>query len=257
VDRIEIAPWDPEETVGRLWHAVASRLDAPAAHADAGVDLASVQGRLAIFFRALGGGAGVELRPAAREASRQRLSWRRRMSETHERVERPAFDGEALRLPARIDAFPDPALNEGLYFWLTAAAAHAPAPAPAPQADPPRADLAALAAAAMTRTTLEACPGLDEPRGAVAESRIAGLGPGFYTRLGAALRPATAGLAAGALPAPLLAAAVLVVAAAKAEIILARYLALAAAPVWLSGFRAGVRGLAVALLAVWAAPALL
>ena len=27
--RIDFEPWEPEETVGKLWHAFASRLDAP------------------------------------------------------------------------------------------------------------------------------------------------------------------------------------------------------------------------------------
>lgn len=53
--RVEIEPWEPEETVGKLWHAYASRLDAPGTHDGARVDLSEVGGRLAILFRALGG----------------------------------------------------------------------------------------------------------------------------------------------------------------------------------------------------------
>ena len=48
--RIEIEPWEPEETIGKLWHAFASRLDAPQVHHGAAVDLSEVSGRLAVFF---------------------------------------------------------------------------------------------------------------------------------------------------------------------------------------------------------------
>ncbi len=50
------------------------------------------------------------------------------------------------------------------------------------------------------------------------------------------------------------AAALLALAGLKAEIILGRYLALRAAPVWLSGFRAAIVLLLVILYAVWLAP---
>ena len=65
--KIDIEPWEPEETVGKLWHAFASRLDAPVSHQDGEVGLDEVGGRLAVFFRALGGGHAVEIRPAAPE----------------------------------------------------------------------------------------------------------------------------------------------------------------------------------------------
>ena len=53
--RIDFEPWEPEETIGKLWHSFASRLDAPEAHEEAGVDLSEVGGRLAVLFRGLGG----------------------------------------------------------------------------------------------------------------------------------------------------------------------------------------------------------
>lgn len=45
--RIDFEPWEPEETVGKLWHNFASRLDAPKAHDEAAVNLTEVGGRLA------------------------------------------------------------------------------------------------------------------------------------------------------------------------------------------------------------------
>ena len=63
---IEFEPWEPEETVGKLWHAYASRLDAPSVHDGARVGLHEVGGRLAVLFRGLGGSPAVEIKPVAR-----------------------------------------------------------------------------------------------------------------------------------------------------------------------------------------------
>lgn len=156
---IPFEPWEPEESVGKLWHAFASRLDAPEVHHGAAVDLDEVGGRLAVFFRGLGGSSSVEIKAVAPESSRHRLSWRRRFGATVERITRASFDGEALRLPERIADFPHREANLSLYFWLTASAAHAPSPIT--EQDPLRADLRALAAGQkMMRDTLAACPGL-------------------------------------------------------------------------------------------------
>ena len=156
---LDIEPWEPEESVGKLWHAFASRLAVPAAHDGAAVELDAVAGRLAVLFRGLGGGAAVAIGAAAREASTHRRGWRQRLGTTHERLERPSFDGEALRLPARIAVFPDRDDNIALYFWLAAAAAHARLPRA--HRDPLVADVLALrAAGAMTSATLDDCPGL-------------------------------------------------------------------------------------------------
>ena len=48
--KIEFEPWEPEETVGKLWHTYASRLDAPTVHQGARVDLNQVGARLAVLF---------------------------------------------------------------------------------------------------------------------------------------------------------------------------------------------------------------
>ncbi len=159
VGRIEIEPWEPEETVGKLWHAFASRLDAPQVHHGASVDLSEVSGRLAVFFRGLGGAHSVELRAVSPEVSRHRLSLLRRLGAEAERVPRASFDGEILRLPERLAVFPRREANGALYLWLAAAAAHAPPLVP--ETDPLRADLRAIAAArAMTVAALDQAPGL-------------------------------------------------------------------------------------------------
>lgn len=156
---IDIEPWEPEETVGKLWHAFASRLDAPQSHHGAAVDLSEVGGRLAVFFRGLGGDASVEFRPAAPEVSRHRLRLRRRLGAEAETAPRASFDGEALRLPETLAVFPSREANGALYLWLTALLAHAPGHVA--EDDPLCRDLRALhAAEAMTRATLRAAPGL-------------------------------------------------------------------------------------------------
>lgn len=156
---IEFEPWEPEESVGKLWHRFVSRLETPHANDGAAATLAEVQTRLGIVFRGLGGGRDVEFRIAPPQSREHRMTWRRRLGQTVERVAVPDFDGEALRLPERIAAFPDHDTNVALYFWLTASVAFARTAIA--EADPLRADIRALQnAQAMTRATLAACPGL-------------------------------------------------------------------------------------------------
>ncbi len=156
---LELEPWEPEETIGKLWHAFASRLDAPLEHAEAAVELAELEGRLGVFFRGLGGVRHAEIRASALEGGRYRRSWRRKLATDTDRLATPSFDGETLRLPGRMAHFPEREANAALYFWLTAAAAHAPVPRP--ETDPLRRDVRAIQAAeAMTRAALAVCPGL-------------------------------------------------------------------------------------------------
>ncbi|WP_281972615.1 nitric oxide reductase activation protein NorD [Ruegeria faecimaris] len=157
--RIDFEPWEPEETIGKLWHSLASRLDAPQVHVGAAVDLSEVAGRLAVLFRGLGGSPGVELRPVSHEVSHHRLSWRRRLGTEVELMPRASFDGEVLRLPDRLAVFPAREANGALYVWLAAAAAHAGTRIV--EGDPLRADLHALSAAqTMVNATLDNAPGL-------------------------------------------------------------------------------------------------
>ncbi|WP_299084433.1 VWA domain-containing protein [uncultured Ruegeria sp.] len=157
--KIDFEPWEPEETIGKLWHTLASRLDAPQVHDGAAVDLSEVAGRLAVLFRGLGGSPGVELRPVSPEVSHHRLSWRRRLGTEVELMPRASFDGEVLRLPDRLAVFPAREANGALYVWLAAVAAHAGTRID--EKDPLRADLSALTAAQATvSATLDDAPGL-------------------------------------------------------------------------------------------------
>lgn len=153
-------PWEPEETVGKLWHAWAAGFDAPQASPEAAVRLEDEVARLSVLFRGLGGSAAVEIRACARRLSDHRLSWRRRLGTMAEEVEQASFDGEILRLPASVTVFGDPALNRAAYSWLTALAAFADR-FPAPGADHLQTDLRRLGAVHRSiRLAQAACPGL-------------------------------------------------------------------------------------------------
>jgi nitric oxide reductase NorD protein len=158
--RIDIEPWEPEESIGKLWHAYASRLDAPGVHDGARVGLSEVAGRLAVLFRGLGGDPSVEVKAVSEERSGHRLTWLRRLGTDEERVPRASFDGASLRLPESLAVFPAREANGALYLWLAASAACAVPGRDRPQ-DPLARDLAALAdARRMVAATLDEAPGL-------------------------------------------------------------------------------------------------
>lgn len=160
MSRIGFEPWEPEESVGKLWHSLASRLDGDPVHDGARVHLSEVVGRLAVLFRGLGGDAAVEFKPVAETISHHRLSLLRRLGTWRETAPRASFDGATLRLPESLAVFPLREANAALYLWLAAAAAalkDVPAPGPA---DPLQADLAAIATAQrMTDAALALAPG--------------------------------------------------------------------------------------------------
>jgi nitric oxide reductase NorD protein len=114
---------EPEETVGNLWHDMASGIGADVTYPDASVSLASVRPSLAVLFRALGGAAGVEIGEAAPTLVRHRQLMRRKLGAERDREWVARFDGEKLALPPVIEAFPDSDLNRLAFFWLTALAA--------------------------------------------------------------------------------------------------------------------------------------
>lgn len=111
-----------EEFVGELWHKLVTRA-ADKQHAEAAVSLDEVSKTAAIFFRALGGDAGLNISaaPATRHGARRR--WMQRLATSGERVELSWRDGETLRLPERIGLFSERSLNRDLYLWLVALSA--------------------------------------------------------------------------------------------------------------------------------------
>jgi len=111
-----------EEQIGQLWHRLvtrAARRDYP----EAAVRLSEVQQSAAMMFRALGGTRGLRVEAATETRHGARRGLLERIAGTAQHVELAWRDEEALRLPARIAAFPDRALNHELYLWLAALAA--------------------------------------------------------------------------------------------------------------------------------------
>ncbi len=167
--KLSFKPWEPEEAVGSLWHAVLERNKPEASDNGAGVTLDEMSSRLAIFFRGLGGAGEVEIKPAFASDPQAGSS-----------LGQLSFDGDTLRLPSRIALSQRRDMNEGLYLWLVACCSELP-PTKAPADDPLQADVESLRRAyRLTDATLESCPGL----------------AGLYGELAAAclaLRPAVAG----------------------------------------------------------------
>ncbi|MEL6620887.1 MAG: VWA domain-containing protein [Pseudomonadota bacterium] len=161
---------EPEETVGNLWHDMASGLGADVLHPDAAIALASVRPSLAILFRALGGAPGVELVEMAPTPVRHRQPMRRKLGTDRDREWVARFDGERLALPPVIAAFPDPVLNRAAFFWLAALAAVVDVAQFDWAGDGPTQDCAQMRANAVAaRAALAACPGLRNAHGRMAQ----------------------------------------------------------------------------------------
>ena len=160
---IDIEPWEPEETIGKLWHRYASRLDAPNVHEGARVRLDEVGGRLAVLFRGLGGDPALEIKPVSDEYSHHRLSLRRRLGTWAETVPQASCDGTALRLPESLAVFPAREANAALYIWLGAIGSVAERFENPCFPDPLQHDLAVLASARnMVVATLKEAPGFHD-----------------------------------------------------------------------------------------------
>lgn len=152
---------EPEETVGNIWHDMASGIGAGVTYPEAGVTLASVRPSLAVLFRALGGEPGVELAEVAPSVVQHRQVMRRKLGAERDREWVARFDGERLALPPVMKAFSDPDLNRAAFFWLTALAAMTEVDAFDPGGLGPVRDCAYIRAnAAAADKAYVACPGL-------------------------------------------------------------------------------------------------
>ncbi|RFP90228.1 VWA domain-containing protein [Rhodobacteraceae bacterium 63075] len=165
---------EPEETVGNIWHDMASGLGAEVSYPEAGVSLASVRPSLAVLLRALGGAPGVELSEAPATLARHRRPLRRKLGAERDREWRPTFDGERLTLPPVMAVFPEKALNRAAYFWLTALAACADLSRADLTGDGPALDCEQIRTnATAADAAYAACPGLRESYTRMAELCVA------------------------------------------------------------------------------------
>ncbi|WP_278921905.1 nitric oxide reductase activation protein NorD [Pseudophaeobacter profundi] len=157
---------EPEETVGNLWHDISTRIGADGANTGEAVSYDEVRSSVATLFRALGGRSGVEIQEAPATAMDHRPDLLRRLGTPRETGYRASFDGERLRLPPVMAAFPSRALNRQAYLWLAAMAAHIDLPQP--NLPPYQADQAEITANAQAADrAFAACPGLRQGYGAL------------------------------------------------------------------------------------------
>jgi nitric oxide reductase NorD protein len=148
-----------EEKVGRLWHRLIGEPASWPSFPAAGIELEGCKNALAVFFRGVGGGPGLELAAAGGRRFGHRLGLWQRLGMAEERLARAERTDELVLLPGKLDLFPEPRLNRDLYLWLLAFLAHARRPRPAD--DPLLQDLARLRAAhSATTRVLALFPGL-------------------------------------------------------------------------------------------------
>lgn len=110
-----------EEVVGKLWHRLVTRA-AGGSHPQAAVTLKEVERRVGVVFRALGGDGGLRVAAATEDEHGARRSWLARLAGSGDKAALARIDENTLRLPPRIDAFPESDLNRALYVWLAALA---------------------------------------------------------------------------------------------------------------------------------------
>lgn len=116
-----------EEFIGGLWDKLITRT-AYRGFPKARVNLKEIERIAPIFFRALGGDAGLTISAGTATAHGARRKWMERIAGVGERVELAWRDETTLHLPAWLEVFPERAQNRELYLWLIALAAHDVAP---------------------------------------------------------------------------------------------------------------------------------
>ena len=110
-----------EEQVGALWHRLVTRMG-ERRYPHAAVSLTDMAQTLGIYFRALGGDGGLEVRAADATPHGARRGLWARLAGVGDRATLAWRDERALLLPPVIDRFADRALNRDLYLWLAALA---------------------------------------------------------------------------------------------------------------------------------------
>jgi nitric oxide reductase NorD protein len=111
-----------EETVGALWHKLITGA-AEKRYPHEAVKLEGMSKTAGIFFRALGGDSGLDVRAASATEHGARRSLLQRIAGSGEKIELSWLDEDTLRLPAVLDILPSRSLNRDLYLWLIALAA--------------------------------------------------------------------------------------------------------------------------------------
>ncbi|MDT8281604.1 MAG: VWA domain-containing protein [Gammaproteobacteria bacterium] len=141
-----------EEFVGKIWDRFITH-HADTHYPEAVVHLDEIRRAIGIFFRALGGEAGLRIENATDSDIHARRSILQRIAGTGKKTRYAWRDEETLRLPDSIALFPTRELNRDLYLWLTALSA-------IPAATPAKGDNWISRNQQRTLKTLELWPGL-------------------------------------------------------------------------------------------------
>ena len=121
--------FEPEELIGKFWAKRISGQTSYHHYTENAVKFEDISQALKIYFRALGGDAGLELSAAIAKSKSHRLSLKMKIAMDEEKLEDASIDDENLILPSNIDFFDDKNLNRKLYFWLAAFMVHIKSPA--------------------------------------------------------------------------------------------------------------------------------
>ena len=112
-----------EEYIGGLWDKLITRV-AYRGYPEARVELKQIATMAPVFFRALGGDAGLNIQAGSATSHGARRHWIERIAGTGEKTELAWADEQTLHLPAWIEYFPETELNRDVYLWLLALSAH-------------------------------------------------------------------------------------------------------------------------------------
>lgn len=153
-------PWEPEESIGALWHALVGKPDARPNYPEASVSLAAMRVRMCVVLRGLGGAQSIAIEVAAPQRVQSRRSFRQRLGHADELYVFPRCSADRLDVPAAVAFFSDRSLNEALYLWW-AAWGSIPSVEPVPCEDPLHRDLHRLARSlARVQQLITIAPGL-------------------------------------------------------------------------------------------------
>ncbi len=114
-----------EEQVGKLWHSFITGRTVTG-YPQAAIPFAEHSHRLSTFYRAMGGDPAKTMGCADKRRLRTRRAWLARIAGTQKRFAVAWQDEKGVYFPERIALFPQPELNQTLYYWLAAMAAQLP-----------------------------------------------------------------------------------------------------------------------------------
>lgn len=90
--------FEPEESVGKLWHRLVGGASTYRRHPNAAVQLDAVRGRIGVMFRALGGDGAIRIASGAPLESGHRLNLKQRVGLGREKLDRAVLDDSTLQV---------------------------------------------------------------------------------------------------------------------------------------------------------------